>query len=151
MLHKVTPYIYVGRERSVDGALISELKQPALLFICERASELNVSVDAIEQSLLCVAVAAIPRMLSRVVQGDGDGVERPTFFAGVHGQRHRGAGPKRSKQKVIRPRPGIGSSNLERFVSDELVSPGGDILGEPRRVSAHDDIGFPGVFGLVFH
>ena len=65
--------MYLGGQCSVDWALIGDFKEPMFLFGCQRATDLNVSFDAIEQSLLFVAVAAIPCILSRVAKGDGDG------------------------------------------------------------------------------
>src|SRR5262245_9359887 len=66
--HASGPDIDLGCQGSVDWARIRDLKQPPLLFGRQLATELNVSIDAIQQSLLCVAVAAILGILSRVVQ-----------------------------------------------------------------------------------
>ena len=73
MLVKLSPYMYLRGQSSVDWALIGDFKEPMFLFGCQRATDLNVSFDAIEQSLLCVAIAAVRCMLSRVAKGDGDG------------------------------------------------------------------------------
>jgi len=147
----LSPDIDLGRQGSVDGTLIGELKEPQFLFGRQWPAELNVSVDAIQQSLLCVAVPAIRRILPRVAQPDSDRFEGPTLSASVHTHGHRSAGAKCSKQKVIRPRAGVGPSNLERLVSNKLVSPSDDSLGESRCSSAHNHIGFTALFGLVFH
>jgi hypothetical protein len=112
VLVKLSPYTYLGGQCSVDGHLSAISSNLSFCSAGERATELNVSIDAIEQSLLCVAVAAIPRILSRVAERDGDSLERPTLSASVHGQRHRSAGAKCRKQKVVRPRPGISPPTL---------------------------------------
>jgi hypothetical protein len=143
--------IYLGLQGSVDWAFISDVKQPPLLFGRQWATELYVSIDAIEQSLLCVAVEAIRRMFSRMAKRDGDSFERPTLSASIHRYGHRSASAECGKQKVIRPWAGIAASSLDRFVGNKLVSPGDDFLRESRGTSAYDHIGFRGLFGLVFH
>ena len=135
----------------MDWTSIGDFNQPLLLFGRQLATELNVSVDAIEQSLLGVAVSAICRIFSRMAQRDGDSFERPTLSASIHRHGHRSAGAQCSKQKVIRTRARIGPSGLERFVGNKSVSPGDDFLGESRGTSAHNHIGFSDFFSLVLH
>ena len=50
----------------MDWTSIGDFKKPLFLFGRQWAAELNVAIDAIEQSVLGVAVAAIRRILSRV-------------------------------------------------------------------------------------
>jgi len=135
----------------MDRTSIGDFKKPLLLFGRQWAAELNVSVDAIEQSLLCVAVSAICRIFSRMAQRDGDSFERPTLSASIHRHGHRSAGAESSKQKVIRTRARIGPSGFERFVGNKSVSPGDDFLGESPGAPAYNHIGFSDLFGLVFH
>ena len=87
-LYVAGPDIDLRRQRAVDWTFVGNLKQPLFLFCGQRATELDISVNAVEHPLPCFAVPAIGGIFFRMAQPNCDGIERPALAPGIHGDSH---------------------------------------------------------------
>src|ERR1700730_5687880 len=75
--------IDLGGQGAVHRAAIGDLEQPRALLVVERPPEGDLAVDPIDVAVLRLAFGAIRRVDARVLEIDGDGLERPLLAARV--------------------------------------------------------------------
>ena len=73
----------------MDRTLVRDVEKPRALLDVERAYELDVALDTVEHSDLCLAILTVSCMNFRVPQTHSDRFERPLFSPCVQSYCHR--------------------------------------------------------------
>lgn len=122
----------------MDRAFVCNLQQLGALFVRQRAGQMNVAFDSIEQSFPGFALGAIDGVNFRVPQMDCHFLERPCFAASVYRHGHRSTCAQSGEQKIVRRRPRVRAAGGRRFVRMETVRAGVNFLRESGGASAHN-------------
>ena len=127
----------------MDGAAIGNRQQPCTLFLVQDAFELDVSFNEREFGRARFAIGTIFSVDTRVTEANRDSLQWPLLTPCVQFDGHGRARANCRKQQVIRRRAGVGSAYRCRFVADQSMGAGDDLLGKTRGCASYDDNAFP--------
>ena len=143
-------YVDVRFERLMHRTFVRDLHQTLTLLGVEWAFQGDGAIDVIDLGDLVVAVLAIFRVdLFLVIEPHRDVLQRNFFKVGVKPDRHRGTGTKPGQQEIIWPRTRIQPTELDRFVSQQVMRPRQYLLLKfaSTRLSHQHEAGFDLCFG----
>ena len=124
---------------------LSDFQESGSLFPIQPSRELKGPLHAIELACFRLALGTVGRMNPGMPQPHEHLRERPCLSSRVQRDRHRRSTAQCRKQEVVRSRAGIGAAVRDRFVRDQTMRAGRDLLGESESRAANDD------FRLVWH
>ena len=103
-------------------AAFGDLGEPIALCLVEGAFDVNVARDVVNKPLVgFIAVFAVFYVDAGEFVGCAYRIQLPTLIAAVPGNRHAGAGGKRSEQQLVRIRSRVCPACGKRFVGEPLV------------------------------
>ncbi len=114
----------------MHGTHVRDLQETLTLRGIEGAFKLDHALDAIELSMLGLAVRAIRGVDLGMAQADADALQRPGFAISIEPERHRRAGTERHQQEFVRPGPTVVAARGHRLVGREPMSAIEQMLGE---------------------
>lgn len=132
--------IDLGFEGAVNGTLVRDLEQLLPLIRLELSYQVNLALDSVDLAFLCFAVPAIRRVNFRMTKINGHALERPLFRSCVPRYGHRRARTQRGEKQIIGSRPAILSADFDWFICGQPMRTDNDLLGEPRGITAHNNI-----------
>src|SRR5262249_10509720 len=125
----------LGRERTMDWALVGDLQQARALLVAERARELHVALDEVQQALFRFAGLTVRSVDFRMSKSHSYRLERPLLASCVHRHGHGRAASEGREQEFVRIGADIGPSERGGFVPGQLMPAHGDLLSEAGRAA----------------
>src|SRR6266849_2030277 len=129
----------LGRQRAVHRALFRDLEQSRPLFGRQRPGQRDVGLDPVEHAVPGLALGAVGRVDSRVLQPHRHLLERPLLASRVQRDGHGCSGAECREQELVGVGAGLSASRGGRLVGRQAMRSGCDVLGESRRLTTDDD------------
>ena len=122
--------LFFIHEGSVHWTPVGDFEKALFLVVIERAHDLDVALDLIDQPRLRLAIGAVLGVHPVMAQSNRYLLQWPLLSLRVHVERHGGASAEGRQQKVVGVGSPVAASHAARFVGEEVVIARGDVSEE---------------------